>query len=173
MTSPLVVGVDCSTTSTKAIVVDAGPEPPALDRCLAALDVRRVPLLVLTHFHSDHVGGLAALAGREVDAVLAPAGHAGADFNAVREDLDGTQFGQVPKRGGAFGDGHAGGPLHHEIGAACQQPAAHFFIGLQAQGVLQGLGKADVDFFGDFHGGALVISVGGRGAGRRPASRRR
>ena len=63
----------------EAIVVDTGPEPAALERCLAVLGIRRVPLLVLTHFHSDHVGGLAALAGREVDAVLAPAGHPGAD----------------------------------------------------------------------------------------------
>lgn len=63
----------------EAIVIDTGPDPSALDRCLAVLGVRRVPLLVLTHFHADHVGGVAALAGREVDAVLAPSGHAGGD----------------------------------------------------------------------------------------------
>ncbi|MGC4154107.1 MAG: ComEC/Rec2 family competence protein [Propionicimonas sp.] len=62
----------------EAILVDTGPDPPALERCLGALGIRRVPLLILTHFHADHVGGLAALAGRGVDAVLAPAGHAGA-----------------------------------------------------------------------------------------------
>ncbi|MCW5950659.1 MAG: ComEC/Rec2 family competence protein [Propionibacteriaceae bacterium] len=63
----------------EAIVVDTGPDPPALERCLSVLGVHRVPLLILTHFHADHVGGLAALAGREVDAVLAPSGHAGAE----------------------------------------------------------------------------------------------
>ncbi|MCA0251925.1 MAG: ComEC/Rec2 family competence protein [Actinobacteria bacterium] len=63
----------------EAIVVDTGPDPPALERCLSALGIRRVPLLVLTHFHADHVGGLGALAGRAVDVVLAPAGHAGAE----------------------------------------------------------------------------------------------
>jgi competence protein ComEC len=42
----------------EAVVVDAGPEPVAVDRCLHQLGIRRVPLLVLTHFHSDHVGGL-------------------------------------------------------------------------------------------------------------------
>lgn len=41
-----------------ALVVDTGPEPQAIDRCLTDLGVRRIPLLVLTHFHADHVDGL-------------------------------------------------------------------------------------------------------------------
>ncbi|OEV19857.1 hypothetical protein AN220_28260, partial [Streptomyces nanshensis] len=41
-----------------AVVVDAGPEPDAVDRCLRDLGVRSVPLVVLTHFHADHVAGL-------------------------------------------------------------------------------------------------------------------
>lgn len=44
-----------------AVVVDVGPEPPAVDRCLDRLGVEQVPLLVLTHFHADHVGGLTGL----------------------------------------------------------------------------------------------------------------
>ncbi|MBB5791990.1 DNA internalization-related competence protein ComEC/Rec2 [Jiangella mangrovi] len=54
-----------------AVVVDTGPEPRLVRRCLDGLGVRQVPLLVLTHFHADHVGGLAGvLAGREVGRVL-------------------------------------------------------------------------------------------------------
>jgi competence protein ComEC len=50
-----------------AVVVDAGPDPRTIDRCLDGLGVRRVPLVVLTHFHADHVDGLAGvLAGRAV-----------------------------------------------------------------------------------------------------------
>lgn len=50
-----------------AIVVDTGPDPGALDECLRRLDIASVPLVVLTHFHADHVDGLAAvLRGREV-----------------------------------------------------------------------------------------------------------
>lgn len=50
-----------------AVVVDTGPDPPAMDRCLDQLGVRRVPLVVLSHFHADHAGGLAAVFdGREV-----------------------------------------------------------------------------------------------------------
>ncbi|MCW2737423.1 ComEC/Rec2 family competence protein [Nocardioides sp.] len=53
-----------------AVVVDAGPDPAAMDACLDRLEVRSVPLLVLTHFHADHVGGVAGvLEGREVGAI--------------------------------------------------------------------------------------------------------
>ncbi|WP_346386567.1 ComEC/Rec2 family competence protein [Nocardioides sp.] len=52
------------------IVVDAGPDPALVDRCLSRLDVERVPLVVLTHFHADHVDGLAGvLDGRSVGAI--------------------------------------------------------------------------------------------------------
>ncbi|MFE5911167.1 ComEC/Rec2 family competence protein [Streptomyces wedmorensis] len=53
-----------------AVVVDAGPDPAPVDRCLRELGVRRVPLLVLTHFHADHVAGLpGVLRGRSVGAI--------------------------------------------------------------------------------------------------------
>ncbi|GAA4259172.1 ComEC/Rec2 family competence protein [Dactylosporangium darangshiense] len=56
-----------------AVVVDAGPEPDAVDRCLRRLGIRRVPLLVLSHFHADHIGGLdGVLRGRAVGGLLAP-----------------------------------------------------------------------------------------------------
>ncbi|WP_244900709.1 ComEC/Rec2 family competence protein, partial [Streptomyces nanshensis] len=54
----------------QAVVVDAGPDPAAVDRCLRTLGVTSVPLLVLTHFHADHVSGLAGvLKGRSVGAI--------------------------------------------------------------------------------------------------------
>ncbi|MFE5211628.1 ComEC/Rec2 family competence protein [Streptomyces sp. NPDC056600] len=50
-----------------AVVVDAGPEPEPVDRCLRTLGVQRIPLVVLTHFHADHVAGLpGVLRGRAV-----------------------------------------------------------------------------------------------------------
>ncbi|MEU6219224.1 ComEC/Rec2 family competence protein [Streptomyces sp. NPDC047022] len=53
-----------------AVVVDAGPDPVLVDRCLTRLGVSRIPLLVLTHFHADHVAGLpGVLSGREVGAI--------------------------------------------------------------------------------------------------------
>ncbi|SER97533.1 competence protein ComEC [Lentzea xinjiangensis] len=54
----------------RAVVVDTGPDPGAIDRCLKTLGIKRIPLLVLTHLHADHVGGLeAVLTGRAVGAV--------------------------------------------------------------------------------------------------------
>jgi competence protein ComEC len=57
----------------QAVVIDTGPSPGPVDRCLRALGVRRVALLVLTHFHADHVGGIdGVLRGRSVTAIVTP-----------------------------------------------------------------------------------------------------
>ncbi|WP_435742107.1 ComEC/Rec2 family competence protein [Nocardioides sp. SYSU DS0663] len=74
------------------IVVDTGPDPAAVDRCLDDLDVERVPLVVLTHFHADHVDGLAGvLTGRTVDAVEStPVLDPSAGVAGVRTALAGT-----------------------------------------------------------------------------------
>ncbi|CAN5117556.1 ComEC/Rec2 family competence protein [soil metagenome] len=45
----------------QAIVIDTGPDPVTVDECLRDLGVDRVPLLVLTHLHADHAGGLAGV----------------------------------------------------------------------------------------------------------------
>ncbi|MEU9440540.1 ComEC/Rec2 family competence protein [Streptomyces sp. NPDC048304] len=52
------------------VVVDTGPDPALVDHCLRQLGITRVPLLVLTHFHADHVAGLpGVLRGRSVAAI--------------------------------------------------------------------------------------------------------
>ncbi|WP_316959447.1 ComEC/Rec2 family competence protein [Streptomyces sp. TRM68367] len=52
------------------VVVDAGPDPGLVDHCLRSLGITRVPLVVLTHFHADHVAGLpGVLRGRTVGAI--------------------------------------------------------------------------------------------------------
>ncbi|WP_371671587.1 ComEC/Rec2 family competence protein [Streptomyces sp. NBC_00289] len=52
------------------VVVDAGPDPELVDRCLRGLGITRIPLIVLTHFHADHVAGLrGVLRGRSVGAI--------------------------------------------------------------------------------------------------------
>jgi competence protein ComEC len=56
-----------------AVVVDAGPQADPVDRCLRDLGVRRVPLLIVSHFHVDHIGGLdGVLRRRRVDRLLVP-----------------------------------------------------------------------------------------------------
>ena len=45
----------------RAIVIDVGSDPQIIDRCLHQLGIKEIPLLILTHSHADHVGGLAGL----------------------------------------------------------------------------------------------------------------
>jgi len=62
------------TGERSAIVVDAGPEPSAVDGCLDRLGVDDVALLVISHFHVDHSGGVAGVFhGRHVAGVLVTA----------------------------------------------------------------------------------------------------
>lgn len=60
-----------STGDGGAIVVDTGPDATAVDRCLRRLRVTRIPMLMITHLHADHVGGLdGVLADRSVAVVV-------------------------------------------------------------------------------------------------------
>lgn len=66
-----------------AVVVDAGPDAASIDRCLRRLDVGTVPLLVVTHLHADHAGGIRGVfTGRTVGELLVAPG-------AVVHDGDG------------------------------------------------------------------------------------
>lgn len=54
-----------------AIVVDSGPDPALVDRCLDQLGIEWVPWLIFTHPHADHIGGAAGVAsGRRIGRVL-------------------------------------------------------------------------------------------------------
>ena len=55
----------------RGVLVDVGPEGGGVDGCLRRLGVETLDAIVLTHFHDDHVGDLAAaIDGREVGRVL-------------------------------------------------------------------------------------------------------
>ncbi|WP_189057494.1 ComEC/Rec2 family competence protein [Longimycelium tulufanense] len=59
-----------TTEPGRAVVVDTGPGPGPVDACLRRLGVQRIPVVVLSHLHADHIGGLeAVLDGRAVGAV--------------------------------------------------------------------------------------------------------
>ncbi len=54
----------------RAIVIDVGPDPNLIDQCLRRLDISTIALLILTHPHADHIGGLSgARKGRKVEAI--------------------------------------------------------------------------------------------------------
>ncbi|HYJ67508.1 MAG TPA: ComEC/Rec2 family competence protein [Nocardioidaceae bacterium] len=58
-----------------AVVVDTGPEPALVDRCLDDLDIDTVALLVLTHPHADHIDGVSGVnLGRPVGSLAVAPG---------------------------------------------------------------------------------------------------
>lgn len=88
----------------EAVVVDSGPDPQAMRRCLDGLGVRVVPLLVLSHFHADHVDGLPGVfAGRRVGRLwVSPLASPAGEAALVRQSA--VQHGvvvEVPPPGGA------------------------------------------------------------------------
>jgi competence protein ComEC len=92
-----------ATGSGEGVVVDAGPDPELVDRCLDRLGVEQVPTVVLTHFHADHVDGLpGVLRGREVAEVEVTALR-DPDYGAVKVE-DWAREAGVPVRVPAYGE---------------------------------------------------------------------
>jgi competence protein ComEC len=93
-----------------AVVVDTGPDPAAMDRCLRELGVTSVLVLILTHFHADHAGGIAGvLKGRKVDEIeVTPYFSPPAEYRRVIE-LAGLH--QVPIRTVSFHERRVVGPV--------------------------------------------------------------
>ena len=99
-----------SAGAASAVVVDAGPDPAAVDRCLDDLGVRHVPLVVLTHFHADHIDGVpGVLGGRSVDAI---------EVSPIREPRGGAEAvdrwaaaADVPVAVAAVGESWTAGPI--------------------------------------------------------------
>jgi competence protein ComEC len=93
-----------------AVVVDTGPDPAAMDRCLRELDVTSVPVLILTHFHADHAGGIAGvLKGRKVDEIeVTPYFAPPAEYRRV---IELAALHQVPIRTVGFHERRVVGPV--------------------------------------------------------------
>lgn len=74
----------------RGVMIDTGPDPDAIDSCLRRMGVARIDTVVLTHFHADHVDGLAGvLRGRTVRQIVTTSvdasGSPGAEEEPSRE----------------------------------------------------------------------------------------
>ncbi len=74
-----------ATGDRRAMLIDAGPDPSAIAGCLSDLKVDVIDVLVLSHFHADHVDGLeGAIAQREVGtAIVSPLAEPAAQYREV------------------------------------------------------------------------------------------
>jgi len=60
-------GLAINLGGNSAIVIDVGPDSILMDKCLKDLSITNIPLLILSHFHADHVHGLSgAISGRKI-----------------------------------------------------------------------------------------------------------
>jgi competence protein ComEC len=98
----------------QGVVVDAGPDPATVDACLRRLGIRQVPLLVISHFHADHVGGVdGVFRGRSVGAVITPA-LAEPEFGR-RQVLGAAEAGHAPVRVALAGEVYPIGGLRLSV----------------------------------------------------------
>jgi competence protein ComEC len=107
----------------QALVVDTGPDPGPMDDCLRGLGVDRVPLVVLTHFHADHVGGLAGvLHGRQVGGIeVSPYADPVPGAREVHELADRAG---VPVVTATYGEARRLGTLRWQVLAPSEPPPA-------------------------------------------------
>jgi competence protein ComEC len=78
-----------NTGGRSALLVDAGPDPLAVDICLKRLHVRRLVGVIITHAHADHVDGwTGAVRGRQVGLIVDGPSGGGGRLVAALDRLD-------------------------------------------------------------------------------------
>jgi competence protein ComEC len=97
-----------------AVLVDGGPDPRQVATGLAALGIRRLDVVVASHAHADHVGGLPAVLGRfPVGVVLEPG--CPADSPAYDAFLEAVERAGVPVLHPRAGDALRAGDLRLDV----------------------------------------------------------
>jgi competence protein ComEC len=97
-----------------AVVVDTGPDPTLMSRCLGRLGVHRLPVVVLTHFHADHVAGLPGVLDRSRVGEIEVTGTAEPAYGAAEVHRWAAAAG-VPVRVPAYGEVRRVGSLTWQV----------------------------------------------------------
>lgn len=102
------------TSDGHAALVDAGPDKKKVSRCLRDLGIAVIDLVVLSHFHADHVDGLVgALDGRPVgSAVVSPLAE---PVDQYKSAMGALKDRGVDPRVAAPGEQGEVGPLKYQI----------------------------------------------------------
>jgi competence protein ComEC len=113
------------TGPAEGVLVDAGPDVGAVDRCLDGLGIEKLPLVLLSHLDADHAGGLAgALDGRQVGVVatgpLSPADGRSSAVDALSSRANAERTVLVP------GDRRTVGPATIEVLAPAPERATAY-----------------------------------------------
>jgi competence protein ComEC len=107
-------GLVLNAGGSRGVVVDTGPDPRSMDRCLGRLGIGALPVVVLTHFHADHVDGLqAVLADHRVGEVDVTATEVPPD--GAREVRRWTTTAHVPERVAPLGEVRRVGELTWQV----------------------------------------------------------
>lgn len=86
-------------------LIDTGPDPALMRRCMSELGIDRVNLLVLTHYDLDHVGGASALLGKADRVFVGPSSDPEDDLQRARFSARGATVEQVSRGpSGLLGD---------------------------------------------------------------------
>ena len=89
------------TGAHSALIIDTGGDPDLMDQCLRNLEIFDVDLFIASHFHADHVGGIAGLVfdRRVHKALLPPQQFPTSGYEAVQHSIKDFSIANVGESG--------------------------------------------------------------------------
>jgi competence protein ComEC len=148
--------------NNRGIVLDVGPDPIVLDRCLHQLGIKKIELLIMSHSHADHVGGYAGAAdGREI--VMQWYGNVRAGTRAIFHSTRGEVTIDVLWPQGQWADEQESDPNNSSIAVILRAPDFSLFAGgdmePESQGEIASLVR-EVDIYKVSHHGSKFQDEG-------------
>jgi competence protein ComEC len=134
--------------NNRGIVLDVGPDPIALDRCLHQLGIKKIELLIMSHSHADHVGGYAGAAdGRKI--AMQWYGNVRSGTRATLQSTRGEVTVEVLWPQGQWAEDQESDPNNSSIAVILRSPDFSLFAGGDIEPESQGeiaslIGKVDI-----------------------------